>query len=156
MVMWALWKQRNDKLWNNVNISEQQVVFHALESLCEWEYAQQQKMFEKSSSLFKGAIGIGMVLRDEYGLFRAGRTVLKSGLMAVKEGEAFGLFEALLWVCNLRCQQVIFELDSKEVVDVVGRATLDFTKFGAIIRSCKQILGMKEFSVQHVGRKLIW
>lgn len=43
-------------------------------------------------------IGTGFVFRDEYGKFVVCRTRMWHGLYEVKEGEAFGLLEALSWI----------------------------------------------------------
>ncbi|XVF67578.1 hypothetical protein PTKIN_Ptkin10aG0132100 [Pterospermum kingtungense] len=44
-----------------------------------------------------GRVGLGMVLRDEQGHFLACRMLSVSGLPAVPECEALGLFEAIAW-----------------------------------------------------------
>ncbi|XVF80982.1 hypothetical protein PTKIN_Ptkin15bG0119900 [Pterospermum kingtungense] len=81
--------------------------------------------------------------------------MLKARLLTVKNEEAFGLFEALGWICNLGYCKVIFELDSKLVVDAIWSLIADITEFGAITKSCKQVLALEEeFCSSHVKRRV--
>lgn len=51
------------------------------------------------------------------------------GLFDVKEGEAMGLFFALLWLREQGFVQVVLKLDAKSVVDAVYGPRVDATKF---------------------------
>ena len=59
-----------------------------------------------------------------------------------------GLAEALSWIGQLGMQIVIFEVDSKGVVDAINSYVLDISEFGSIIKDCKNIVagsvGLKE------------
>lgn len=43
MVVWSIWRQRNNLLWNNSVSSEAQTVFMARYVLCDWLAAQRDK-----------------------------------------------------------------------------------------------------------------
>ncbi|XVF71518.1 hypothetical protein PTKIN_Ptkin12aG0044200 [Pterospermum kingtungense] len=62
------------------------------------------------------------------------------GLPAVKECEALTLQEAISWVRSLGYTRVIFEVDSKQVVDALSSLSSDLTEFGVIIECCKSMV----------------
>lgn len=66
-----------------------------------------------SSSLDR--MRIGMCIRDENGCFVLTKTLWYSLLCSVEEGEAFGLYNALVWVADLLMNNVDFHLDSKKL-----------------------------------------
>jgi ribonuclease HI len=51
------------------------------------------------------------------GHFVKARTLCIAAHLTVKEGEAFGLLQAIKWVGELGLNNVIFNLDAKSVVD---------------------------------------
>lgn len=85
-------------------------------------------------------MGIGMCLRDENGCFCLAKTCWISPILNVDEGEAYGLLTAINWILELQLENVIFELDSKRVVDSFGSRMRDFTNFGSIIFYCRHFL----------------
>lgn len=58
-------------------------------------------------------MGIGIIIRDEYGGFIVGKTVVIDGCLEVEEGEVMGLYEALSWIKDMDLQEVIVEGDAK-------------------------------------------
>lgn len=62
------------------------------------------------------------------------------GVPLVKECEAFSLLKALLWASNLSFQNVVFESDSKIVVDVVLFPSDDHTEFEDVNNRCRTII----------------
>lgn len=59
--------------------------------------------------------------------------LMRHNAISVKEGDAYGLLQAIKWVAKLGFNDVIFELDAKVVVDFFNKPTVDFTYFGFII-----------------------
>lgn len=67
-----------------------------------------------------GYVGIGCVIRDEFGAFvKAKSNVLRVNMQA-REEEALSLKEALSWTKTFRTSKCIFESDSKILVDAVN------------------------------------
>ncbi|XVF75961.1 hypothetical protein PTKIN_Ptkin13bG0229200 [Pterospermum kingtungense] len=88
------------------------------------------------------------------GEFIAGQSVSLVGLHEVKECEALALLEALRWVQGLVMEKVIFETDSRIVVDAVTSKKEDLTEFGSIIDQCRSILSFHNtFMVKFVRRR---
>ena len=55
----------------------------------------------------------------------------------MSEGEAIGLLYAIRWAKEQNLNNVIFELDSKRVVDSFYSTRNDVSDLGAIIRECR-------------------
>ncbi|XVF52726.1 hypothetical protein PTKIN_Ptkin05aG0041600 [Pterospermum kingtungense] len=169
MVIWSIWRQRNCKLWKNTLQTESRAVFFALEFLCGWLQAQERKKQVRSVdhsnshgnvvdpwekplidvlkcnvdvAVFSASqtMGHGMLIRNDRGEFVATKSLVSSGVYAVKEREVLGLLHALRWIKELGYERVIFELDSKTVVDVVNSSLLDVSEFGSLVSTCKNLL----------------
>ncbi|XP_073042037.1 uncharacterized protein [Primulina eburnea] len=84
--------------------------------------------------------GLRMVLRDCTGSFISARINALPGLVEIKEAEAMSFKEALSWVEDMDLQEIIFESDSKVVIDAVNSLRKDDSEFGALISACRVIL----------------
>lgn len=62
-------------------------------------------------------MGVGCVVRDDSGSFLRARTNMVRGCLFVKETEALSLMEALPWMKTWRINEVIFQSDTKLLVD---------------------------------------
>jgi len=82
-------------------------------------------------------VGIGICIRDYRGRLAKARTSWSTPLLDVSEGEAIGLLYAIRWVKEHNLSNVIFELDSKRVVDNFHSTRNDVSDLGAIIRECR-------------------
>lgn len=77
-----------------------------------------------------------------------------TGLPSVKEGEAMGLLDAIIWVRNMGLPRMIFESDAKNVVDAVLTSCVDLLEFGCIVQSYKEALRSgSDFSVCFARRQ---
>jgi len=63
-------------------------------------------------------------------------------VISVKEGEALGLYNALVWVADLIMNNVDFHLDSKKLVDKSRERSRDITKFGTIMNVCRLLVNV--------------
>ncbi|XP_073017389.1 uncharacterized protein [Primulina eburnea] len=166
MVLWNIWRQRNDKVWNDTFNDPSTTVRLALKFLCDWLRAKQlSQEIADAHSLESGCpdwhkpprlaikcnvdaaffpvdqkIGIGCILRNENGKFLRCRTCVIVGAFSVKEGEAMGLLEALSWVRRLGLKKVYFEMDAKGVVEAIKASDVGISEFGFIVKSCKDII----------------
>jgi len=60
-----------------------------------------------------------------------------SPILKVDVGESLGLLSAIRWLKDLHINNVVFESDSKRVVDSFHSNRKDEYDFGAIIRECR-------------------
>lgn len=180
MILWNIWRQRNDKVWTDTHKDPSTSVRLAMEFLCDWLRAKQiSQEIASADSLDSGysdwyrpprsfvkcnvdaaffiseqKIGIGCILRDENGMFLRCRTCIIVGMVSVKEGEAMGLREALSWVQSLGLKKVCFEMDAKVVVDAIKSSGADVSEFGSIVQHCKDLIRYEhEFSISFIRRQ---
>ncbi|XVE59431.1 hypothetical protein DITRI_Ditri05aG0046100 [Diplodiscus trichospermus] len=180
MMLWSMWCERNERLWKNTVCSPEQVVFHGKEVLFDWLQARQSpglvprcnseisfcsKWHLLPASFLKcscdtatfsetGEFGMGLVLRDETSSLVAFKMIKLPGLPQAHECEALTLLETLLWIRELGYSWVIFETDSKMVVDGLDSYFSNHTEFGAILSSCSSILLYKSYLKVVVIRRL--
>jgi hypothetical protein len=142
VMVWSIWKQRNNKVWENITDNAQTVCERARHLITSWRNAQkalslvniaqtapQQTVLSKPShgrykcnidvsfSTTSNKVGIGMCIRDDHGRFVAARTEWLQPILDVEVGEAMGLLSALRWVNELQLSNMDFEMDCKRVVD---------------------------------------
>ncbi|XP_075486337.1 uncharacterized protein LOC142525940 [Primulina tabacum] len=96
MVLWGIWRTRNEKLWNKMVKPAEIVVSSALQLLMDWRANGSRN------------IGVGMVLRDSDGVFISAKTNVFVGRVGIKDAEAMAFKEALSWVEGMNVQDVIF------------------------------------------------
>ncbi|XP_073278711.1 uncharacterized protein [Primulina huaijiensis] len=179
-VLWSIWRYRNEKLWTRVFRPPQITVSLGLEMVLSWARAQRKSPQEPASNsrqdeddrwmkppdpsmkcnvdaaLFKEqrAVGFGAVVRDSIGTFMVSRSSMRNGWLEVKEAEALALLEAMQWTSSFELQDVIFESDSKTVVNAITSKNVDYTEFGSIICGCCQLIDAHpSFKIQHVRRQ---
>ncbi|KAL8536818.1 hypothetical protein ACS0TY_012117 [Phlomoides rotata] len=70
-------------------------------------------------------IGIGMVIRNDEGVFVSSRVLHLPQKLRVDEGETMDLLEALSWIKGLRLDLVIVEVDAKMMHDALKVNTPD-------------------------------
>ncbi|XP_024634419.1 uncharacterized protein [Medicago truncatula] len=116
VILWSLWKHRNNKVWNNVTETAQQTGERAMNFLSSWKNAQDVRnqntnrnthgvidSWEKPSpgrfkcnvdasfSTTLNKVGFGACIRDAEGNFVIARTAWTTLLLDVNMGEAMGL-----------------------------------------------------------------
>lgn len=110
MVAWQIWNHRNEVVWKETSFSPVIAVHRAITFLEEWKAVRVKRVhyginsncqcwhkpkegevkINVDASFCKDSFqtGLGMIIRDDTGMFVAGRTLWKPGLMTVDEGEA--------------------------------------------------------------------
>ncbi|XVF84173.1 hypothetical protein PTKIN_Ptkin17bG0004300 [Pterospermum kingtungense] len=86
MILWAIWRNRNDKLWRNDLQPARVAVFRALDFLYSWLSAR--KLSSVSST---GSVG-GVLFCSSW---------VHAGILPSKEAEALCLLDAFGWVHSL-------------------------------------------------------
>ncbi|KAJ1413802.1 SGNH hydrolase superfamily [Sesbania bispinosa] len=139
MLMWALWKRKNVKVWDGVLNDTFETMCHARQVLGDWDRihnksnpSELQSMCWSppqgdrlkcncDASMFKelNSFGIGLCIRDEKGKFIRAKTLLHQGIPSAPEAEATGLLDAISWLHQLGLEAVDVEMDCKVVVDAV-------------------------------------
>ncbi|XP_074352984.1 uncharacterized protein LOC141692144 [Apium graveolens] len=129
MVCWSLWRRRNKWVWIKANGSAFGVVSAAKHLLSDWRQAQMMSKGEEHVTATrhweKPNAGCGAVVRDAQGQFRAAMNKKVAGKWSPREAEAIGFKEALSWIVNLRCENCVFETDSKTLVQACKGASGD-------------------------------
>ncbi|XVF49555.1 hypothetical protein PTKIN_Ptkin04bG0022200 [Pterospermum kingtungense] len=139
-IMAQIWKSRNDLIWNSI----------------QWHVPPSGYLKCNIDAFVPcglSSYGIGMIIRDEFGDFVAGKMIPGKGVVSAKEAEAIGLLEALPWVEGLGHAKVLFELDALSVVKDVGSTITDLLEYGSIIRRCRNHLISKSVFLVHFVRR---
>lgn len=85
-------------------------------------------------------MGIGICIRNDVVPFMMAKSHWRDTMLSVKEGEAFALLVAIQWIKDIGLQYVIFESDSKSVVDNIHSSLLYVDEYGSLITHCKSLL----------------
>ncbi|KAK6126239.1 hypothetical protein DH2020_040011 [Rehmannia glutinosa] len=178
MMLWSIWRQMNEILWNNAKKSLVGTVRIAECVLKEWLKFKCRNEAESATTIDrnmvqwtkpsntwmkcnvdaaicckKNATGIGMIIRDDVGVFVVARTFWVQGIYEVREAEALGVREALSWIRSLRLSKVVIETDAKYVVDGLLSSVMGDSEFDTILYECRKLLqGEPDLSVGFVRR----
>jgi ribonuclease HI len=175
----VLWENRNNMVWNDAREQRQLLGFKAKHLWEEWNSvqliqqgttnsAQQQQIitWEKPLSgwykcnvdaAFHTGINktsIGWVLRDHIGRFIAAETTWFDGCCSVVEGEATALLDAVQAIVQRGFSRVIFESDSKSVVDAINHFRGGNSEFSMLVSNINNFLACNQnFLVKFVRRQ---
>ncbi|WJX25326.1 hypothetical protein P8452_14380 [Trifolium repens] len=117
-ILWSIWKQRNNKVWNNTLEGQNFVIVHAQEMVRDWTAVQRVQTHNSTTphatvihgwkkplpgrmkcnidaSFVGNKVGIGMCIRDDSGAFICAKTEWFSPRCTVHVGEALGFLSAL-------------------------------------------------------------
>jgi len=81
-------------------------------------------------------VGTCMCVRDHKGNNIKAKTISFLSYLQVKDGEAFGLLQVIKLIDKLGLNNVIFDIDAKQMVDSFNDLNLDLSPFGFIVRDC--------------------
>jgi ribonuclease HI len=101
-----------------------------------------------------GQTGWGWCVRNDHGIFVAAGTNICNHHLATCEGEAMAIIEALRTASARGWSQVVFESDSKNVVDAIYAKHNGVSEFSSIIHSIKLLLNCNpNFEVKFIKRQ---
>jgi ribonuclease HI len=178
-LIWLLWKNRNNSVWNNeketgrcLGVKAQQLwnEWYAVQA---WQHGtttavqqQQQTQWQRPpvnwlkcnvDAGFHQTINRtsgGWCLRDNRGQFVVAGTCWNDGQCSILEGEALALLHALKEIAQRSYSQVIFETDSKSVVDAIQHFRGGNSEFSTIISHINNVLLLNpNFVVKFVKRQ---
>jgi ribonuclease HI len=102
----------------------------------------------------QGKTSLGWCVRDHDGRFVVAGTSWKYGNYSIIEGEAMTLLDAMKEVEHIGLRNVIFETDSKSVVDAIHRRVNGISEFSSLIVTIKNVLSLfSNFQVKFIKRQ---
>ncbi|XP_074351598.1 uncharacterized protein LOC141690721 [Apium graveolens] len=180
MVLWSVWKSRNELVWNQRGMSVIEVVESVKSLLYQWQSAQ-DKTFDSFLGLMtredgadhwrlptEGTVKVNtdaaifsssdhfsfsMVARSHSGEMIEAKYVGRKGVIQPELAEAIGVKEALSWVKKNKWTKVEVETDCLVVVQAVRSNAIKLSYLSGIVEECKQLLS--SFRDQQVTLKFI-
>ncbi|KAK2384992.1 putative mitochondrial protein [Trifolium repens] len=178
MLIWILWNNRNNWVWNQEKEQGQQLGFKAISFWQEWKAVQR----EYSSSVqhvqqqqvqwqppprgkYKCNIDVGIhvdarktsagwCVRDHRGQFVLGGSSWIDGRCSSYEGEALALLEAIKELQQRGFANVIFETDAYNIVGAIRQRNTGVSEFSSIINKIKCLLSLYSgFEVKPIRRQ---
>ncbi|GAU27143.1 hypothetical protein TSUD_104520 [Trifolium subterraneum] len=167
MLIWMLWKNRNNCVWNHEKEQGQELGIKALSYWHEWEavqntyssgrnQVQKQLLSWKTPPQGKHKCNVdmgcnaaarktsaGWCVRDYRGQFVFGGSSWIHGKCSINEGEALALLEAMKELQQQRgFKDVIFETDAQNIVYAFHHRNTGRSEFSSIIHKIKCILSL--------------
>ncbi|XP_062075810.1 uncharacterized protein LOC133779929 [Humulus lupulus] len=180
MLCWALWKCRNDLVWNHKGIEAAEVVVLSQTVLNQWSCAQ-DKTFDLSlgfvslqdgceqwspptenkikvncdAALFASpqSFSFSCIARDFRGQMLEAIVKNVRGSVSPEVAEALGIKEALSWIKTNRWNNVEVESDCLIAVQAIRSSSILYSYFGRLITDCRNLL--LELKSQFVSIKFV-
>jgi ribonuclease HI len=165
MAVWVMWNNRNNKVWNDVAEPGRGLGIKAKLLWEDWKLAQHQQhdrhqiMQQQHTITWQKPIqgwykcnvdaafhkqlhktSTGWCLRDHMGRFIRAETTWMEGNCTIIEGEAIALIKALHAMEQQGVSHVIFESDSKSVVDAIHHLRGGTYEFSILISHINNLL----------------
>jgi ribonuclease HI len=178
VMIWTLWNNRNNWLWNNQKMSASNLGMQAFQLWNEWfiandfhqenmnNQALQQQVWQQpiygwlkcnvdaGFNHQRRATNRGWCIRNHAGSFISAGTAWDYGHYSILEAEALALLEGMQAATSQNLETVIFECDSQSVVNAVHAQSGGNSEFSIIISSIKNLLNLhSNFEVKFVRRQ---
>jgi ribonuclease HI len=179
VLAWMLWNNRNNAVWNNEKETGRCIGVKARQHWNEWylvqnlqqnttETAHQQHQTTWQPPPFNwykcnvdagfhqevNKTSAGWCVRDYRGHYVMAGTTWKDGQCSILEGEAMALLHAMRELEQRGLSQVIFETDSKSVVDAIQHFRGGNSEFSSIISQINNVLLFNpNFMVKFIKRQ---
>jgi ribonuclease HI len=178
LLIWVLWKNRNNWVWNQEKEHGQQLGYKALSLWLEWKsvqrvYGHDEQQVQQQHlcwqppprGKYKCNVDVGVhndarktstgwCVRDFRGNFVMGGSSWIDGRCSSNEGEALALFEAMTTLQLRGYNNVIFEIDAQNVVGAIHRRNHGISEFSTIINKIKCMLSLfPGFEVKPIRRQ---
>ncbi|KAK2456835.1 hypothetical protein QL285_004167 [Trifolium repens] len=183
VVLLFAWQNRNNKVWNDTCSQASQIGQQAAQYWFQWAtvqgllHDQQQQNHPVPAATYiliwqqpphgyykcnvdasfynlAASTGWGWVLRDAHGGFKLAGSNIVPTTFSVIEGEALALVEAMEEVIHRGFPYVIFESDSKLVVDAIHSRQSGVSEFSLLISHIQSLLRVHNyFEVKYVRRQ---
>ncbi|CAJ2633313.1 uncharacterized protein LOC123892252 [Trifolium pratense] len=179
MLVWVLWNNRNNSVWNSSKEPGRSLGFKTRQLWNDWHAMQQVQQNARQITQMQQHItwqkpphnwykcnvdagfhknvnktSTGWCLRDHRGVFVAAGTNWFEGNCVIVEGESIALLEALKEIAERGISNVIFETDSKSVVDAIHNIKSGSSDFSSLICHVKHVLlSNPNFVVKFIKRQ---
>ncbi|GAU50545.1 hypothetical protein TSUD_409890 [Trifolium subterraneum] len=179
MVVWALWNNRNNWVWNHTKESGQQLGVKTTCLWSEWRVVQDSNNISRTRLQVQqhiawqkplhghykcnvdagfhdaeGKTSAGWCVRDYMGRFIMAGTVWMPEKCSIIEGEAMAMLEAMKELERQGFTNVIFETDSKNVADAIQSMHNGVSDFSVIVTKIRCILSLNsDFVVKSIKRQ---
>ncbi|XP_062028881.1 uncharacterized protein LOC133744867 [Rosa rugosa] len=174
MVLWALWKNRNNMLWQNTAQSAVELTISSLAWLEEYNQAhkveqssqqQRKRTWQPATQnrwklnvdgsflpqFFHG--GTGGILRDNAGRFKAAFAVPVSSVTSAKQAELYAIREGLRLIHRLQIDDVVIEIDCMNAVEEIADTQFTHASNEGLLDDIRQdLLALSKVVVQHTPR----
>jgi ribonuclease HI len=173
-LLWFAWQNRNNKVWNDNSLQARQIgnqaathwhdwaVIHGLfldqeqpassapadQSATSWQQPPHGYLkCNVDASFFNmaGSTGWGWVLRDSSGEFNLAGTNIVNTPYSVLKGEALALLEAMKEAAQRGLTYVMFESDSKSVVEAIYSRQSGVSEFSLLISNIQSLLNLHNY-----------
>ncbi|OVA18165.1 Ribonuclease H domain [Macleaya cordata] len=108
---------------------------------------QNRVLYHVSHQVQSGNSGIGILIRDNAGHFRAAKCIqLRTD--SSEQAEGLAILAAVEWAKDLKLSKVCFESDAKNLIDFIndGKGVIEWTSRN-ILKDCKSIIPFFESAV---------
>ncbi|GAU41854.1 hypothetical protein TSUD_366010 [Trifolium subterraneum] len=156
MLLWCIWQNRNDKLWNDNIQMPRQIGRHAFDAWNDWYSVHKLQSNNVSGTTEADLVrtSMGFCFRDNSGHFMAGMTQWQQTVTSSVEGEAWALLLAMEEARHRGLNRVQFESDSKVLIEAIHMKRRGNSEFLSIVHD---IIGLMSsfinFEVKFVRRQ---
>ncbi|KAM6542887.1 hypothetical protein CsatB_007334 [Cannabis sativa] len=180
MIVWAIWKHRNELVWNSKRPEVSEVVTLAKLNFIDWYNAHKNTVpthdvngsdvevlerwtapqFPMIKVNVDGAIfsnerrfGIGLIARTAAGVVLQAKSLLKEGVLKPHMVEAIGIKKAQSWIKDNRWTNVVVESDCLRVIRDLQKFKHMASPYGHILSDCMTLCsGVDDVSFNFVKR----
>ncbi|MCI15715.1 cytochrome P450, partial [Trifolium medium] len=179
MLIWVLWNNRNNRVWNESNDPGRSLGLKARHLWQDWVAVQQlhhgdsQQVQQQHPVIWQkphygwykcnvdagfhkelNKTSTGWCLRDHMGRFVMAETTWLEGNCSILEGESIAVFNALEALAQRGISHVIVESDSKSVVDAIHHFRAGSSEFSLLVGHINNILHCNpNFMVKFIKRQ---
>ncbi|XP_073132699.1 uncharacterized protein [Henckelia pumila] len=161
-LLWSIWRNRNNVVWNGTCSTANHVYLSALDLLSQWNKAQLKiasnlqatqlscvSTWQRPPEHFLKCnvdaavhtspphVGFGCIIRDSHGIVLAATQGRMHGNYDPAMAEALAIREALSWIRNLHLSSIIMESDALLIIEALNSTEPDFSNVNLIIEDCK-------------------
>ncbi|XP_024632826.1 uncharacterized protein [Medicago truncatula] len=134
-ILWSIWKQRNNKVWNGVIEAQVVVLERAKVLLQDWRAA---KSYQQHSSRIQNTADSSKWKKPTVGQYKCNIDASFSKHLN-KVGIGICIRDDTEWVHELNLGLMDFEMDAKKVADNFLSTNHDATEFENIIQNCQSL-----------------
>ncbi|GAU45740.1 hypothetical protein TSUD_77650 [Trifolium subterraneum] len=179
MLLWCIWKNRNDKLWNDNVHMPRQIGRHAFDAWNDWYSVHKLQSNNMSGTTEadvvrwekpaldwvkcnvdvafvsgSGRTSMGLCFRDNSGHFMAGMTQWQQTVISSVEGEAWALLLAMEEARHRGLNRVQFESDLKVLIEAIHVKRRGNSEFLSIVHDILSLMSsFINFEVKFVRRQ---